>query len=85
LAGRSIGRIVVLDGSCQNRSRSNAVWAIEASVTEVDRLTALTSAQERMDLEAEFESMAAGDDLDDWARGFIEVAANYGELRLLRV
>ena len=51
----------------------------------MDRLTALTSAQERMDLEAEFESMAAGDDLDDWARGFIEVAANYGELRLLRV
>jgi hypothetical protein len=39
----------------------------------------LKLAQERMDLEDEFESMAAGDDLEDLAGGFIEVAADYSE------
>jgi hypothetical protein len=51
--------------------------AIDASLPEVDRLTGLKLAQERMDLQAVLESMSAGDDLHELAGEFIAVAAHY--------
>jgi hypothetical protein len=52
---------------------------IEASLPDAPRLSALKLAQERMDLQAELESITAGDDLDELAGEFIEVAANYSD------
>lgn len=53
--------------------------AIEERIDEEDRLTALKLVQERMNLQAELESMSVADNLDDLAAEFIEVAANYSE------
>jgi hypothetical protein len=52
---------------------------IDASLPEVDRLTALKLAQERMDLQAQLESVTPGDELRELSGEFIEVAANYSE------
>jgi hypothetical protein len=53
--------------------------AIENSIDDADRLTALKLAQERMDLQDELAAMAPENDLDELAAEFIEVAANYSE------
>jgi hypothetical protein len=55
--------------------------AIESTLSEVDRLTALKLAEQRMDLQAELESMMAADDLEELSGEFTEIAAHYSERR----
>ena len=50
-----------------------------APADEVDRLSALKLAQERLDLQGELDAMTPEYDLDELAAEFVEVAANYSQ------
>ncbi len=51
--------------------------AVDAALASADRVTMLKLAQERIDLLAELDAMAADNGLADLEAGFVAVAANY--------
>lgn len=60
-------------------SVAKRIDAIDAMIDDADALKRLLLTQERVDLQAELESMGSGVDISDLEAAFIEVAAEYGE------
>lgn len=60
-------------------SIKNRLAVIEAALEDCDPLTEVKFIQERMDLEAELEGMAAGVDVSALEKDFVKVAKNYSE------
>ena len=89
--GRSEGRVVrryldALEANTPRRGRrrtpesiARRLDVIDAAMEDVDRLSALKLAQERLDLQGELDAMTPEYDLDELAAEFVEVAANYSQ------
>jgi hypothetical protein len=89
--GRSEGRIVrryldALEARTPRRGRrrtpesiARRLDIIEETIAEVDRLSALKLAQERLDLQDELDAMTPEYDIDELAAEFAEIAANYSD------
>jgi hypothetical protein len=90
-AGRTVHRYLEALGSYRPKpGRKRTREAIERrlavisdAIPTVDRLCALKLIQERIDLQAELTTINAGDELADWERDFVVVAATFSDQHAL--